>query len=429
MASAGGLRNLTELARRPGTQQQACMTTIEQVRAWDAADPLAHFRARFALPDGVIYLDGNSLGALPCATATRMRDVVERQWGEGLVRSWNDAGWVEAPARVGAKIARLIGADADEVIVADSTSVDLFKLAVAAAGLRDGAIVAERDNFPTDAYIAENTARLLGREYRAVAPGSLEAALTPDVAVAIAAQVDYRTARRHDMAALTRIARAGDTRIVWDLSHSVGAVPLDLHADGVELAAGCGYKYLNGGPGAPAFLYVARALQDRLTSPIAGWWSHAAPFDFAPAWRPASGIARFAAGTPPMLGLLALEAGVDLMLEADAQSLWVKSARLYALLAERLGERCPDLEIVSPADPALRGSHLSIAHPHALGIVRALAARGVIGDFRTPDIARFGLTPLYLSFTDIWEAVEQLAAVIDGAEWADARFARGGIVT
>jgi kynureninase len=231
------------------------------------------------------------------------------------------------------------------------------------------------------------------------------------------------------MAALTAAARAHDTRIVWDLSHSVGAVPIDLHRDGVELAVGCGYKYLNGGPGAPAFLYVAKALQDRIASPIAGWWSHAAPFDFAPAYRPAEGIARFSAGTPPMLGLLALECGVDLMLEADPQLLWEKSARLYDLFAERLAVRCPDLTIVSSADVAERGSHLSIAHPGALGIIRALISRGVIGDFRTPDIARFGLTPLYLSFTDIWDAVEALAQVMNQAEWLDARFARGGVVT
>ncbi|WP_404709956.1 kynureninase [Sphingomonas sp. MMS24-J13] len=405
------------------------MTTLDEVRGWDAADPLGAFRARFRLPEGVIYLDGNSLGALPHATAARMRDAIEREWGDALVRSWNDAGWVEAPARVGAKIARLIGAEADEVIVANSTTVDLFKLAIAAAGLRDGAIVAERDNFPTDSYVGSAAAALIGRAFRAVPAGESARALTADVAVAILTHVDYRTAVRHDMAALNGAARASDTKIVWDLSHSVGAVPLDLHRDGVELAVGCGYKYLNGGPGAPAFLYVARHLQSRIASPIAGWWSHAAPFDFAADYRAAPGIARFAAGTPPMLGLLALESGVDLMLEADPHMLWAKSIRLYDLFAERLAQRCPDLAIVSPADAGRRGSHISIAHPNALAIVRALTARGVIGDFRTPDIARFGLTPLYLSFTDIWNAVETLADVMDRAEWRDPRFSQGGVVT
>jgi kynureninase len=239
------------------------MTTLDEVLAWDAADPLAPFRARFRLPDGVIYLDGNSLGALPHATIARLRDVVEREWGDGLVRSWNDAGWVEAPARVGAKIARLIGADADEVIVADSTSVDLFKLAVAAAGLRDGAILAERDNFPTDSYVAGSVATLLGREFRQAAPGGLADALDARRRRRDRrrGRLSHRYAPRHEAA--TYRARANDTRIVWDLSHSVGAVPLDLHADGVELAVGCGYKYLNGGPGAPAFLYAARDLQRR----------------------------------------------------------------------------------------------------------------------------------------------------------------------
>jgi kynureninase len=405
------------------------MTTRDEALAWDAADPLAAFRARFRLPDGVIYLDGNSLGALPHATIARLRDVVEREWGDGLVRSWNDAGWVEAPARVGAKIARLIGADADEVIVADSTSVDLFKLAVAAAGLRDGAILAERDNFPTDSYVAGSVATLLGREFRQAAPGGLADALTPDVAVAIVAEVDYRTATRHDMKRLTDRARANDIRIVWDLSHSVGAVPLDLHAAGVELAVGCGYKYLNGGPGAPAFLYAARDLQAQIASPIAGWWSHAAPFDFASSYRPAPGMARFAAGTPPMLGLLALETGVDLMLEADFALLRAKSIRLYDLFAERLAARCPGLTIISPADAECRGSHISFVHPNALAIMRALIARGVIGDFRTPDIARFGLTPLYLSLTNVWDAVEILGDIMDRGEWRGARFTQGGVVT
>lgn len=405
------------------------MTTFDEVLRWDEADPLAHFGARFALPEGIIYLDGNSLGALPRVTAARMRDVIEREWGDGLIRSWNDAGWVDAPRRVGAKIAQLIGAQADEVIVADSTTVDLFKLVVAAAGLRDGAILAERDNFPTDAYVASGAAALIGRECRAVRSTELAQALTSDIAVAIITQVDYRSAARHDMAALTAAARANDTRIVWDLSHSVGAVPIDLAHDGVELAVGCGYKYLNGGPGAPAFLYVAQALQAQLASPIAGWWSHTAPFAFEPAYRPASGIERFAAGTPPMLGLLALECGVDLMLEAHPQALWQKSIGLYDLFAERLAARCPGATIVSPADATARGSHIAFAHPQALGIVRAAIARGVIGDFRTPDIARFGLTPLYLSFTDVWNAVETLAAVIDADEWRDPAFAGGGIVT
>jgi kynureninase len=404
------------------------MTTLDHARALDATDPLARFRERFRLPEEVIYLDGNSLGPLPRATAARLGDVIAREWGEGLIRSWNDAGWVSAPRRVGDKIARLIGADPGEVIVADSTSVCLFKLLSAAAGLRQGSILAESDGFPTDAHIAASAASLLGRDSRAAAGAAMEDAFTPDVAAAVLCHVDYRTARRHDMAAVTAAAARNGVRIVWDLSHSAGAVPLDLKTDGVELAVGCGYKYLNGGPGAPAFLYVSHDLQPLLAPTIGGWWGHATPFSFETGFRAAPGITRFLSGTPPVLGLLSLESGIDLMLEVDPRALWEKSVRLYDLFASLVSARCPALRIVSPADPAQRGSHIALAHPHAFAIVQALIARGVIGDFRTPDIARFGLTPLTLRYTDVWHAVDALAAVIDSGEWRAERFATGGVV-
>ena len=403
--------------------------TLDEARALDASDPLRGIRDRFHLPDGVIYLDGNSLGPLPRATAARMREVTEEQWGQGLIRSWNDAGWVDAPIRVGAAIAQLVGAEADEVVVADSTSVCLFKLVMAATGLREGAILAERDNFPTDLYVAERAAELAGRSFRAVEAGSLAAALTPDVAVAVLTHVDYRTAERLDLAALTARAAVSGTAIVWDLSHSVGAVPLSLGRDGIELAVGCGYKYLNGGPGAPAFLYVARRLQAMLSPPIAGWWSHAAPFEFAPHYTPAPGIMRFLSGTPSVLGLAALESGVALMRDADPDLLWHKAERLWALFVAEVERRCPTLVLRSPRDSARRGSHAAFAHAHALGVVRALIARGVIGDFRTPDIARFGFAPLYVSYEDVWRAAEAVGEVMDRREWADPRFAAGGIVT
>lgn len=401
------------------------MITCDEARNWDAVDPLAHFRDRFALPEGVIYLDGNSLGALPKATAARLKNVVEREWGESLIRSWNDADWVGAPRRVGAKIAKLIGAGEDEVVVADSTSVCLFKLLMAAAGTRDGAILAENDNFPTDAHVASRVAELLGREYRPTPREDIGSALTDVVAAAVLTHVDYRTARRHDMAALN----AQGVPIVWDLSHSVGAVPLDLKRDGASLAVGCGYKFLNGGPGAPAFLYVARDLQAQLTSPIAGWWGHKAPFDFSCGFEPASGIDRFLSGTPAMLGLLALESGVDLMLEADAAQRWEKSVRLHDLFAARIAALCPELVRVTPDDAAARGSHIAFRHPNALAIVRALIARDVIGDFRTPDIARFGLTPLTLRYDDVWKATEIIADVMASGTWQEARFQSGGRVT
>jgi len=401
------------------------MITRDEVRSWDAADPLAGFRDRFALPEGVIYLDGNSLGALPLQTAARLKTVVEQEWGEGLIRSWNDRDWVSAPRRVGAKIARLIGADEDEVVVADSTSVCLFKLLMAAGSAREGAILAESDNFPTDAHVAGRAAELLGRAYRPTPRERAVDALTGDIAAAVLTHVDYRTARRHDMAALN----AKGVPIVWDLSHSVGAVPLNLGRDGAQLAVGCGYKFLNGGPGAPAFLYVARDLQAQLASPIAGWWGHKAPFAFSCDFEPAPGIDRFLSGTPAMLGLLALESGVDLMLESDAEARWDKSIRLHDLFAARIAALCPELERVTPDDPDARGSHIAFRHTNALAIVRALIERGVIGDFRTPDIARFGLTPLTLLYGNVWNATEVIAETIASGAWRDPRFLSGGVVT
>lgn len=351
--------------------------------------------------------------------------MVEQEWGERLIRSWNDRGWVSAPEGVGAKIAQLIGAKADEVVVADSTSVCLFKLLMAAGETRAGAILAESDNFPTDAHVASRVAALLGREYRAIPRERIGSALTSDVAAAVLTHVDYRTAHRHEMAALN----AKGVPIVWDLSHSVGAVPLDLQRDRAILAVGCGYKFLNGGPGAPAFLYVTRALQARLSSPIAGWWGHKAPFDFSSQFEPAAGISRFLSGTPAMLGLLALESGVDLMLESDAAERWAKAIRLHDLFAERIAARCPELERITPDDPERRGSHIAFRHPDALAIVRALIERDVIGDFRTPDIARFGLTPLMLRYEDVWRATEIIAEVMTGGLWREERFRSGGLVT
>jgi len=401
------------------------MITRDEVRNWDAADPLARFRDRFALPDDVIYLDGNSLGALPRQTADRLKAVVEQEWGEGLIRSWNDRDWVSAPRRVGAKIARLIGVDEDEVVVADSTSVCLFKLLMAAGEARLGAILAESDNFPTDAHVAGRVAELLGRAYQPTPRDHVADALTDGVAAAVLTHVDYRTARRHDMATLN----AKGVPIVWDLSHSVGAVPLDLGRDGAQLAVGCGYKFLNGGPGAPAFLYVARDLHAQLASPIAGWWGHKAPFAFSCDFEPAPGIDRFLSGTPAMLGLLALESGVDLMLESDAQARWEKSIRLHDLFAARIAALCPELERVTPDNPDERGSHIAFRHPNALAVVRALIERGVIGDFRTPDIARFGLTPLTLLYGNVWDATEVIAETMANGAWRNPRFLSGGVVT
>ena len=399
--------------------------TREDARALDAADPLAPARTRFRLPDGLVYLDGNSLGALPVATPTRLADAVERQWGEQLIGSWNSEGWIEAPARIAGKIAPLLGAASDEVLVADSTSINLFKLAV--AGLRLSArsvLLTETGNFPTDLHIAEGAAAAIsgGARVRAVAPEAVADAIGPETGLLLLTHVHYRTGARRDMAALTARAHAAGALVLWDLSHSAGAVPLELDACQVDLAVGCGYKFLNGGPGAPAFLYAARRHHEALRTPLPGWFGHAEPFAFRDDYAPAPGIARFACGTPPMLSLLALEAGVESFAGADMADLWAKSRALWDLFADELGRRCLELEIITPADPDARGSQLSVRHEAAWPLCQALIAEGVVGDFRAPDVLRFGLTPLYTRFEDIWTAADRLADILATERWREPRF-------
>ncbi|CAA9512218.1 MAG: Kynureninase [uncultured Sphingomonadaceae bacterium] len=407
--------------------------TRAEARATDAADPLRALRARFRLPAGVVYLDGNSLGPLPETAVARQRDVVEREWGEGLIRGWNDHGWIDAPSRVGAKIARLIGARPHEVIVADSVTVNLFKLLTAAAALapeRRG-LVSEAGNFHTVLHVAGGAAEAASLDLRVVARDAVEAALGGDAGLLLLTHVHYRTGERFDIAAVTARAAAAGARVVWDLSHSVGAVPLALNDDGVELAAGCGYKYLNGGPGAPAFLYVAEHLQERINPLLRGWMGHAAPFAFTDDHRPAPGMGRFLAGTPPMLSLLALESGVEAFDGVDLPALWAKSAALFASFDRLVAERCAShgLRRLTPAAPDERGSHIAFRHPHAFALCQALIADGVIGDFRAPDVIRFGLTPLYLGFEDVWLAVDRLTRILESGAWRDPRFAVRGKVT
>lgn len=404
--------------------------TLAEARAADAADTLRSCRERFHLPVGLIYLDGNSLGPLPKAAVQRQREVVEREWGESLIRSWNAHDWIGAPQRVGARIARLVGAKPNEVIVADSTSVNLFKLLVAAARLTDrGVLLSEAGNFHTDLHIASGVAELLGLELDIAPRDQIERRIGDRTALVLLTHVHYKTAERYDMAALNRRAAAAGTRIVWDLSHSAGAVPLDLNGTGAELAVGCGYKYLNGGPGAPAFLYVAEALQERLVSPLRGWMGHAAPFDFTDDYAPAAGIARFLAGTPPILSLIALESGIDAFEGVTIERLWTKSRAMFDVFYGLVEQRCPDLECISPRGEEQRGSHISFRHPHAFEICQALIADNVIGDFRAPDVVRFGLTPLYLGFEEIWHAVDHLTNILDTETWRDPRFAVRGLVT
>jgi kynureninase len=398
--------------------------------ALDRVDPLAGFRDRFVLPDGVIYLDGNSLGPLPKATKRRVADVLEREWGQSLIRSWTEHRWIDLQFRIGEKIARLIGASPGTTVVADSTSVNLFKLLSAALDRRPGrkVILTEAGNFPTDLYIAQGLMALLQRGHELRPVTDIAAALDDRIAVLLLTHVDYRSGAMHDMAALTRAAHAAGALVLWDLSHSVGAVPLRLEADGVDLAVGCGYKYLNGGPGAPAFLYVAKYIQDDLRLPLTGWLGHAEPFAFESRYRQAAGIARAVVGTPPILSLAAFEIGVDIALEAPMGAVREKSLKLADLFVARMAGE-PEFRLLTPREAFARGSQVAFAHPDGYAIMQALIERGVIGDFRAPDVLRFGLAPLYLRYTDVWDAVAVLRDVMRTEAWRDARFQHRRAVT
>lgn len=393
------------------------------VAALDAADPLSPFRDRFHLPADVIYLDGNSLGALPRDTPARVEAVMREEWGQELIRSWNSADWIGAPQRVGGKIARLIGAQAHEVVVADSTSVNLHKLIVAALMARPErtVVLSEPGNFPTDLYMVQTAVETLGggRRLALAARDRLVDQITDETALVLLTHVHYKTADLYDMAAITAAAHARGAFVLWDLSHSVGAVPLALNACGADFAVGCGYKFLNGGPGAPAFLYVAERHHDILHSPLGGWMGHARPFAFVDDYEPAPGIARFLCGTPPILAVAALECGVDLHLEVDMAVVADKSRALATLFMAMVEARCASygVTLVGPPPGAPRGSHVSFRHQDGYAIMQALIARGVIGDFRAPDIMRFGLTPLYLRFADVARAVEVMEEVLRTEAW------------
>jgi kynureninase len=390
----------------------------ETCASFDRQDPLARVRNEFVLPEGVVYLDGNSLGALPKATGPRLQEVVAREWGEGLIRSWNAAHWIDAPHRVGDKIGRLIGAQSGEVIAADSTSVNLFKLLAGGIRAQPGRhfILTESQNFPTDLYIAEGLIDLIGGSHalRIVDREQLLGTVDASVAIVMLTHVDYGSGFIHDMAALTAAAHAHGALILWDLSHSAGAVPVDLTAHQVDLAVGCGYKYLNGGPGAPAYLFIRRDLQDAVPSPLTGWIGHAAPFAFEGHYRPAPGIGQQLAGTPAILSMAALEVAIDLWLEVDRAEVRRKSMALGDLFIRLVDESCQGLglEIGSPRERQRRGSQVSVRHPDGYRIMRALVDRGVIGDFRTPDLMRFGFAPLYTRYVDIWDAVASLREVL-----------------
>jgi len=403
--------------------------------ALDARDPLAFARARFEMPEGIVYLDGNSLGAMPKATAAKIDSVIREQWGRDLITGWNKHGWVDLPRRLGATLAKLIGADVDEVVVCDSTSLNVFKLLSAALALQPErrVILSDTGNFPTDLYMAQGLSDLLDRGHKLelVAPEAIADRIGPDVAVVMLTEVDYRTGRRHDMAAINAKAKAAGVLTLWDLAHSAGALPVDLNGTGADFAIGCGYKYLNGGPGAPAFLFVSRRWLNETHQPLFGWFGHAAPFAFETAYQPKAGIDRFLVGTPPVLSMSALECGLATFDGVDMAILREKSQALGDLMIRLVAQECPDsgLTLASPADGAQRGSQVSYGHDSGYAVMQALITRGVIGDFRAPNLMRFGFTPLYVRYRDIWDAVAILKSVLAGAEWQRAEFNRRAAVT
>ncbi len=407
------------------------MITREECEALDAADPLAAFRKEFSLPEGVVYLDGNSLGALPVRTPERVREVVEAEWGRELIRSWNDAGWFEQPYRLGRRIAPMIGAGAGETVVCDTTSVNLFKVLTAALRLRPGrrTVLGDGAAFPTDLYIAEGVTALFDGARSVLLPSAAELTghLDDQVAAVVLSHVDYRTGELLDMAAITAQVQAAGALMIWDVCHSVGALPVELGSCGADFAVGCTYKYLNGGPGSPAFLYVAERHQAAAEQPLSGWFGHARPFAFEPGYAPTGGIGRFLTSSPSLLGQAALDASLDVWERADLRAVRAKSLALtdlFIALVEPLG-----VEVVTPREHVRRGSQVALRHADGYPVVQALIERGVIGDFRAPDLMRFGFTPLYVSYAQVWDAARQLAEVLESGEWRAERFGRRGAVT
>ncbi|MBA2931574.1 kynureninase [Pseudomonas sp. CCUG 57209] len=409
------------------------MTTRSHCQTLDAQDPLAPLRNQFSLPEGVIYLDGNSLGARPVASLARAQQVIAEEWGNGLIRSWNSAGWADLSQRLGNRLAPLIGARDGEVVITDTTSINLFKVLSAALTVQRQraaerkVIVSEASNFPTDLYIAEGLAELLQQGYylRLVnSPDELPQAIDADVAVVLLTHVNYKTGYMYDMQALTALSHECGALSIWDLAHSAGAVPIDLHNAGADYAIGCTYKYLNGGPGSQAFVWVNPALVDLVRQPLSGWFGHTRQFAMEANYAPSAGIARYLCGTQPITSLAMVECGLAIFEQTDMASLRTKSLALTDLFIELVEARCAahGLVLITPREHARRGSHVSFEHPEGYAVIQALIARGVIGDYREPRIMRFGFTPLYTSFTEVWDAVEILGEILDENTWDQPQF-------
>ncbi|QDC08986.1 kynureninase [Oceanicola sp. D3] len=406
------------------------MDMIAEARALDAADPLADRRGRYLIPEGVIYLDGNSLGPASHAALAALDVAAREEWAEGLIRSWNAAGWFELPMALGGRIGRLIGAGEGCVVACDTISVNLYKVLHACLALRPDrrVILAEATSFPTDLYIAEGVCAAAGARL-VLAEGPVEAALGPEVAAMLVNHVDYRSGALRDMAALTAAAHAAGALAVWDLSHSAGALEVGLDAAGADFAVGCTYKYLNGGPGAPAFVYAATRHHGAIRQPVTGWWGHARPFAFETGFEAAKGMKAFLAGTQPVLSFRALAGALEDWEGVEMGAVRAKSMRMTQAFINWVEAACPGLELASPRAAEARGSQVSFCHANGYEIMQALIARGVIGDFRAPDVLRFGFAPLYLSFEEVARAVLALAEVLESGEWREARFAERGAVT
>lgn len=416
------------------------MHTREACVAADRLDPLAPLKARFDLPPGVLYMDGNSLGVMPRAAAARAAEVITQEWGTGLIRSWNTAGWFELPSRLGDKLAGLLGARDGELVITDTTSLNIFKALAASLRIQQKrqparrVILSERDNFPTDLYMIQGMIDLLqqGYEMRLIDDElPLDKALDESVAVVLLSHVNYRSGQMHDMTAVTKTAHERGALVIWDLAHAAGAVPVDLNGSDADYAVGCTYKYLNGGPGAPAFIWVApRHIQD-FWQPLSGWWGHQRPFDMTVAYEPAGGIRRYLCGTQPIVSLAMVECGLDVAREADMAEVRKKSLALADLFIALIEERCAGhpLTLVTPRNHAERGSHVSLRHPNGYEVMQALIARGLIGDYREPEVLRFGLTPLYFGYADVWDAVEIIKDVLDSRAWDKPEFKQRSAVT